>query len=305
LNDEIEPVWVEVGRFPALGEAEQHALVLVASGVASRLVPNAAGIALFVAAPDAARARYEIAAYAQENGPRPAPGPALRPLREGIDAALMYCVVLVFIHAAASRGAFSHDWLAIGHAQASLIKGGEWWRAVTALGLHADLGHLLANVTLGGILGVLLAQLLGAGLAWLAILIGGGIGNAIVAVLAPAEHTAIGASTSVFAALGLLAALAWGRQAMVWRGLRRWRPIAAAVMLLALLGVGGERTDIGAHVAGLLTGCVAGVGLYFARPYLPLGRKAQLAFGATAIGLFAGSWLAAFASVKVLPIAPV
>ncbi len=296
LNDEIEDLWVEVGRFPALGEAEQQALVLVAAGVASRLVPSAAGIALFVAAPDAVLARSELALYARENSPRPAPGPPLRPLRNGIDAALIYCAVLVVIHAAASRGAFAHDWLAIGRAQASLIKGGEWWRAVTALGLHADLGHLLSNLVLGGILGILLAQILGAGLAWLSILIGGAIGNAVVAVLAPADHAAIGASTAVFAALGLLAALAWGRQVILWRGLRRWRPIAAAVMLLALLGVGGEHTDVGAHVAGLLTGCVAGVGLYFAGPYLPRGRRAQFVFGAAAIALFAGSWLAAFAS---------
>lgn len=304
MNDEIDGLWVEVGRFPALGEAEQHALVLIASGVASRLVPSAAEIALFVAAPDAVKARSEIAAYAHENRPRPSPGPALRPLREGIDAALIYCVVLVFIHAAASRGAFSYDWLAIGHAQASLIKNGEWWRAVTALSLHADIGHLLSNLVLGGILGLLLAQLLGAGLAWLAILIGGAVGNAIVALLAPVDHAAIGASTSVFAALGLLAALAWGRQAILWRGLRRWRPIAAAVMLLALLGVGGERTDIGAHVAGLLIGCGAGTALYFANPYLPQGRMAQFAYGAAALGLFIGSWLAAFASAATLGYPP-
>ena len=156
--------------------------------------------------------------------------------------------------------------------------------------------HLLSNMVLGGILGILLAQLLGGGLAWLAILIGGAVGNAIAAFFAPPEHAAIGASTAVFAALGLLAALAWGRQTILWRGLRRWRPIAAAVMLLALLGVGGERTDVGAHVAGLLTGIVSRRGALFRRIPLPKGRKAQLAFGAAALALFAGSWLAAFAS---------
>ena len=296
MSDETGDIWVEVGRFPAPGDAEQHALVLVAVGVPARLVSGAAGTGLFVAEPDAARARSEMAAYAKENTPPPVSGPVLRPLREGIDAALIYCVVLVAIHAAATRGAFSQDWLEIGHAQASLIKAGEWWRAVTALGLHADLGHLLSNVVLGGMLGVLLAQLLGPGLAWLTILIGGAIGNAIVAILAPTDHAAIGASTAVFAALGLLAALAWGQQAVLWRGLRRWRPIAAAVMLLALLGVGGEHTDVGAHIAGLLTGLVGGVGLYFARPHLPKSGRAQLAYGATALALFAGAWLAAFAS---------
>jgi membrane associated rhomboid family serine protease len=115
-----------------------------------------------------------------------------------------------------------------------------------------------------------------------------------VAFTAPADHAAIGASTAVFAALGLLAALAWRQQAALWRGLRRWRPIAAAVMLLALLGIGGERIDVGGHIAGLAAGFVAGALLYFTLPKLPRGRSAQLAYGAAALALFAGSWLVAF-----------
>ena len=296
MSEEVENAWVEVGRFPAIGEAEQHALVLVASGMPSRLVSHAAGTSLLVASPDAEKARSEIAAYAQENAPRPSADPALRPLREGIDGALVYCAALLLVDAAARLNAFSADWLATGNAQAGLIQNGEWWRTITALGLHADVGHLLSNMAFGAILGILLAQVLGAGLTWLAIVTSGAIGNGIAAVLYPADHAAIGASTAVFGALGLLAALAWGRQAALWRGLRRWRPIAAAIMLLAFLGVGGERTDVGAHIAGLLTGCVAGAALYFAHPYLPKGRKAQLAFGSMALALFAGAWLAAFAA---------
>ena len=296
LSEGIDEIWVEVGRFRVLSDAEQHALVLVASGVVSRLVPHAAEIVLLVAAPDAMRARSEIAAYARENSPRPPSRPALRPFRDGIDGALIYCAVLAFIQAAAERGAFSYDWLALGNAQAGLIRSGEWWRAVTALGLHADLEHLAGNLALGGVLGILLAQLLGTGLAWLAILVCGGIGNAITAVLYPAGHAAIGASTAVFAALGLLAALAWRERVREWWGLRKWLPIAAAIMLLSLLGTAGERTDVGAHVAGLLTGCAAGAALFFAGPRLPRGRTAQRVYGAAALALFAGSWLAAFAS---------
>ena len=39
MSEAIEDLWVEVGRFRALGEAEQHALVLVASGLESRIIP--------------------------------------------------------------------------------------------------------------------------------------------------------------------------------------------------------------------------------------------------------------------------
>jgi rhomboid protease GluP len=297
LSEQVEDdVWVEVGRFRLIAEAEQHALVLVALGMASRLVSSATGTSLFVASPDAAKARSEIAAYDQENTPRPTTGWASRPLREGINGALIFCAILLFVDAAAGRNAFSYDWLALGNAQAGLIKHGEWWRVITALSLHADGAHLLSNMVLGGVLGMVLAQLLGSGLAWLAILMSGAVGNAVTAFFASAEHAAIGASTAVFGALGLLAALAWGREPILWRGLRRWRPIAAAIMLLALLGVGGERTDVGAHVAGLLTGGVSGAALYFAYPHLPKGRKAQLVFGSAALALFTGAWLAAFAA---------
>ncbi len=296
LIDESNDVWVEVGRYGASGEAEQHALVLVAAGIAARLEPVPSGIALLVAARDAPKARFEIAAYRRENAPLPTSDPALPPLRNGVDAALVCSVVLVFIHAAATRHALGQDWVAIGDADAGLMRGGEWWRAMTALGLHADLGHLSSNLVLGVILGLFLAQLVGSGIAWLAILIGGTIGNAVVAALAPADHASIGASTAVFAALGLLAALSWRRQALLWRGLRRWRPIAAAIMLLALLGVSGEHIDVGAHVAGLATGAIMGLGLYFARPHLPMGRGPQFAFGVAALLLFTGSWLAALLS---------
>jgi rhomboid protease GluP len=296
LGSELDETWVEVGCFRAPGEAEQYALVLVASGVASRMVSGAAGTALFVTAPDATRALGEISAYRQETRPRPSSGPALRPIRDGLNAALAYCVLLVLIHAAASRGASSIDWLDVGNAQAGLIRGGEWWRAVTALSLHADIEHLLSNLVLGGILGLLLAQLLGSGLAWLAILTGGAVANLAVAFVLPVDHSAIGASTAVFAALGLLASLAWGRQQLLWQGLRRWRPIAAALMLLALLGVGGEdgaHIDVWGHVAGLLTGLAGGVGLIVAEARLPKGRRAQIVYGADTLGLYAASWIAA------------
>ncbi len=297
VSEGLEDVWVEVGRFRARAEAEQHALVLVASGVMSRLVPGAAGIVLLVAAPDALRAQFELDAYTRENTPRP-PSRRIdvRPLRAVIDGALVYCAVLVFVQAAAGRDAFSRDWFALGDAQAGLMRGGEWWRAITALGLHADFGHLAGNVALGSLLGILLAQLVGVGLGWLAILVCGAAGNALTALFYPAEHASIGASTAVFAALGLLAALAWRQRAPLWWGIRRWLPLAAAVMLLALLGVGGEHTDVGAHVAGLIAGGVAGAALAVAGDRLPQGRQAQWTYGAAALGLFAAAWLVALAS---------
>jgi membrane associated rhomboid family serine protease len=294
VNADFDDAWTEVDRFRTTEEAEQHALVLAALGIRSRIVFDEASVSLRVMASDASRARSEIAAYVHENRRPMLREPRLRPFRDGIDGALAYCAVLVFIHAAATRQAFSLDWLSIGSAEAGRIVAGEWWRTVTALGLHADLGHLLSNLVAGAAFGMLLSRILGSGLAWLAILLCGALGNAAVAFLRSPDHDAIGASTAVFAALGLLAALAWRRQAALWsRGHRRWLPLAAGFMMLALVGVSGERTDVGAHFAGFLAGCGVGALLHVVGSGLPQGRRAQYAYGAAAAALFAASWLAA------------
>lgn len=165
---------------------------------------------------------------------------------------------------------------------------------MTALGLHADPGHLISNFAFGSLLSLLLAQLLGAGLAWLVILLGGACGNALNALLHPAAHTAVGASTAILAALGILAALTWRRRAPLWpHGLRRWLSLAAGVMLLAYLGFGGERTDIGGHVAGFAAGIVLGAGLACAGDRVPQGASVQWIFGIAALALFALAWLLA------------
>ncbi len=284
--------WIEVGRYPRVRDAEGAALVLASAGIGSRFVRQPEGVTLFVAADDALRAGHELFEYDREN--RRQPEPSLRSMWEGADAALAFATVLIVIYVAAGRHMFGLDWETAGYAQAALMLGGEWWRALTALTLHADLEHLASNVFAGGVLGLFLAQTLGPGLTWLAIVLAGGLGNALNAIVEPAQHTSIGASTGVFGALGLLAALVWRRRQGYWaRGLRRWLPLAAALMLLAFLGFGGERTDIGAHVAGFLIGVLGGAALHFAGARIPQGRRAQRAYGLAALALMAFAWLAA------------
>ena len=294
MTDSLESAWVEVGRFATRAGAEQHALVLAAVGIDCQLAAHHDAVALLVAGPDAARARRELALYRRENRRQRGSSPPLAALGQGLDGVLTWAAILVFLYGAPRRHAFSLDWWSAGAAQAGLIVDGEWWRALTALGLHADLGHLASNLAFGSFLGLLLTQHLGVGLAWLAILLAGAVGNGLNALLHPAAHTAIGASTAVFAALGLLAALTWWHGAALWRyGLRRWRPLAAGVMLLAYLGFGGDRTDIGGHVAGFVVGTAFGVALAYAQTRVPDGVRAQWAYGLAALVLFALAWLLA------------
>ena len=51
------------------------------------------------------------------------------------------------------------------------------------------------------------------------------------------------------------------RRTVPWRGgITSWAPLAAGILLLVYLGFGGERTDVGAHVAGFAVGAVLGFG---------------------------------------------
>lgn len=275
-------------------DASQLALVLLAVGIDCRLVEEDGGTALYVAAPQAQEARQQLEAYEQENRPETALAAETRPALHGVGATLVYGMVLLFFFGADQRHSWSIDWSASGAAQAGLIQDGAWWRAITALTLHVDHGHLLTNLIAGMAFSLPVAQVLGAGLAWLAILLAGGLGNGLNALLHPAVHTAIGSSTAIFGALGILSGYTQQRRTTHWRGrIRRWMPLAAGSMLLAYLGFGGEQTDVGAHMAGFVIG--GGLGLALGRwtQLVPQGRLAQRIYALLASALLALAWLLA------------
>ena len=293
VSDDGMTELVEVDRFESLAEAEQRALVLTAAGIEAHLLRDARMVRLGVLAPEAARARWELACYERENAPARRPRFPIAALYR-IEGALAYAAVLLFFFGAERRHALSVDWLAAGAADGGRILAGEWWRTITALALHADLGHLMSNLAFGVVISLLVADLLGSGLAWLAILLAGALGNGLDALVHPASHSAIGASTAWFGALGILAGHARRSRVVPWRGgLRRWAPIGAGIMLLAFLGFGGERTDVGAHVAGFAVGIGIGFALANRAARVPQGGRAQRVYGALACGLFALAWLLA------------
>ena len=199
-----------------------------------------------------------------------------------------------------------HDWLGAGKALASAIRSGEIERTATALTLHADVTHLLSNLVFGALFGYLLFHSSGAGLGALAVLVAGMLGNLANAWIQRPEHGSIGASTAVFAAVGLLAGSeARARHLLCEPSARRFAPIGAAVLLLLYLGVGkhydvGEPVltsdvDVLAHVFGLIAGLALGP-LLAAVPRERVDRHAfQLACALAACIVLGSSWLVALA----------
>ncbi len=179
-----------------------------------------------------------------------------------------------------------------------MIEDGQWWRTLTALTLHADLPHLVSNLC-GGIGFVYwLARYLGSAWAWTLVVLCGALGNALAAAIHyPDPHLSIGASTAVFAALGLLTGFGWA----LTRGdpdrsiaIPEWLiPPIAGITLLGLLGTGGPRTDVTAHICGFV------VGLATAFPIAAFGWERYLRGKGPWVGLLTPAALALAWAVAV------
>lgn len=284
--------WLLLREAPERRDLRPLALVLTARGIESHIDWQAGVWRLTVAEEDGDAAVRELAAYERENV---APPPALVPVRidSGWWGVAVYLAAIWGTMAFVGVGALGWDWLGLGRLHAGAVRDGELWRLATALTLHADLGHLVANSVFGGLFGLLAGRYLGTGLAWLGIVLGGILGNAVNVLVRPEAFTSIGASTATFAAVGLAGAFLWRSgyfRRLQWP--RGFAPVFGAIALFAYTGIGDERTDVVAHLAGL--GCGFLLGLWVARTRLHLvGLPAQRFFGGVAAALVAGAWLVA------------
>lgn len=260
------PRELDYGR-PAttLPERRAHlwALVLLARYIPCHMAPGETGWHLLVPANRFDDAIAELRLFEEENRHWPPPLPAANQLVENTLATLAILVLLATFHNLTRidmpiLGHVPPDWIDLGSADAARIMEGQWWRLVTALTLHADWLHLISNLAIGGVLIVFLCRELGSGLAWCLLLGSGILGNLVNAWIQPSTHTSVGASTAVFGAVGILAAISLVRYRDHLR--RRWAlPVAAALALLALLGTEGKRTDLGAHLFGFIYGVFLGL----------------------------------------------
>lgn len=231
----------------------------------------------------------ELGRYAAErNVPRSVPI-LTKPFAGAAFGAIGYLVVLLVTAYCAGIGLFGADWLSSGALDAGAAR--EWWRALTALTLHLDQEHLLGNLLFGVFAGIASGRLLGPGVAWASIVGAGALANYAEMLIAPANHRAVGASTAVFAALGMIAGLAW-RQRLSLRE-RRWNalaPLIAGICLLTLLGAGTEHVDVLGHGLGFLAGL--GFGWLYARAGIPRhhGRGLQIVTGVGAVLLLIVAW---------------
>lgn len=272
---------------------QEYSLVLEAKAIEHTVQESGDSWVVAVVPALAHQAYDEISRYsAERNVPRSLPV-RFEPYSGAAVGAIGYVLILLLTAYCAGLELFGIDWLSAGALDAGAVS--EWWRALTALTLHLDQEHLLGNLLFGVFAGIAAGRLLGPGVAWASILSAGTLANIVEILIAPPTHRAVGASTAVFAALGLVAGLAW-RQQLTLRE-RRWyalAPLIAGTCLLTLLGAGTAHVDVLGHALGFLFGVAEG--WLYARFGLPRdrrGRRLQIAAGIGALLLVCAAWLVA------------
>ena len=285
--------WVTVATGLTEARANELGLVLTARSVPFHRQAGPNGWELWVPLADAPAAANELTLYRRENlkpvGTRP-----LEEVAAGRAGVLWYVATLITVFFALHTGLFDFDWLAAGRLEAGPLWRGEWWRAITALTVHVELAHLGGNLAFGAFYGYFVGRYLGVGVGWLAVLLAASGANALNAWVQSPAHRSIGASTAVFAALGLLATYTWRRgflRGTPWRS--RIAPIVASIGLLAFTGTAGENTDLGAHLFGFIGGLAMGLALArFASVEWLRTPRVQRAAGALTALLLVAAWVA-------------
>jgi membrane associated rhomboid family serine protease len=309
LRDVMLSTLFEAYRSPRKADCEERAFVLTAVGIPSHLDFDGFQYVLMVEPDKWATARAHLARYAIESRPvpPPPPPPALNPY--AWIGCVAYALVLVYVAFAVAGGFWRLDSFDIGAIDAARIQMGEWWRAWTALTLHVDAAHLVANLGAGLWFGYLAGRFIGPGHTWFLTVIAAGVANLFEAMLGPSSHHSVGASTAVFTVLGLLSAYMWRiRFELPQKWPLRWGPLVAGALLLGWLGTGGmtgldrpeviaaSTTDIVAHASGFLMGVLAGAVAAFPKVRAVLARVPQGATGVAAALIVASAWAVALTS---------
>jgi membrane associated rhomboid family serine protease len=297
-----QPGLVAVARARRAKVAREYALVLAAVGIESELEAAADETVVAVDAHEAQRARTELELYERENRGWRRPEELPLAIADSWHGVAIWVLLLLATQALGGAHAFGRDWWARGVGHAGAVEHGEWWRAMTALGLHVDALHLLGNILFGCLFVALVAEMLGTGLGLFAVLGAGALANLTNSWINEPSFRSVGASTAVFAALGLLGGHRWQQRRLV-RRMRKssWIPLVAAAVLLGYLGSGAShigaeaRVDVSGHALGFAVGVIVGALLGRFALRTVADWRGQPALVVVALAMWIGAWWRALA----------
>ena len=237
-------------------------LVLSAKSINHRIQQHDDGSAsIHVAAAKSEQAMYQLHCFFTENIDWPPKREETeRTVHSATGATMLLIGALALFFLTQTGPWHQHSfWFQAGAGNAeAILKHGEWYRLVTALTLHADLSHLAGNCLIGGFLVYFFFQIHGAGLGLLALLLSAATGNYINVLAHGSDHIFVGFSTAVFSTIGMLSMHQVINRRQFF-GIRMLVPFMAGAALLAMLGSSGQRTDLGSHLFGLISGLIFGL----------------------------------------------
>jgi rhomboid protease GluP len=235
-------------------QAMDWGLALASQGIEAVIEgdPVAGGWRLVVPESEASRAGDVIRQYRRENRRfawrRELPGGSFVFHHAAFGWVAMLAAIFVF-----------QPWIVdAGRFDTATVRQGEWWRAFTAIWLHADIAHLASNTITGGLAVGLAMGRFGAGTALFLTLLAGAAANFFAMNVRGAAYSGLGASGVVMAALGMLAGYA-----VIWWRVSRYatKPVlisvGAGVLLFLVIGI-DPSSDVLAHLGGFVSGLVFG-----------------------------------------------
>ena len=145
------------------------------------------------------------------------------------------------------------------------ILGGEWWRLLSSMFLHAGLIHLGLNSYVLWIFGVEIERQIGRLFTLAVFLVTGIFAGATSFAFAPGYLVAVGASGAIFGLVGAFIAYNYLRRHHVMAQ-ARLRGALSMLLINLIIGFSIPGIDWRAHVGGLVAGLVAGFAVDPSRP---------------------------------------
>lgn len=283
---------VVIGRYRTARLAHESGLTVLAAGFHYWVYPVDEVYVLVVPREIGETMRREVEIGELRNRFWPPPSLDLPSPTTSKGPTIAFIVVLAFLFYGQNANALLEE-LGMNSSEGVLVDG-EWWRLLTAITLHADIGHLAGNVLGISIFAYLCCRYMGSGLAWLAILLVAGLSNLTNVIIHAGEaYRSLGASTAVFGALGLLTGFPLGAYLRTREPIvnRDWLiPFFGGCILFAWMGGGEFPTDVAGHFWSFIYGLAVATVTAWSALHAKISAIQQKGLLATAFLLLAIGW---------------
>jgi rhomboid protease GluP len=282
-----------IARLSDTATLNEYSLVLSARNITHRIEYIAPDdIAVYVRQTHQQKALYELSTYRSENAGWPPQRQTVNfePSFKVMSLIVIGCLSLVYY----LSGPWSENspWFKNGAGDSSrIIDNLEFYRLITSLSLHADIVHLLSNCVFGGVVLHYFLLTTGNGTGLIMVSLTASLATLVNVLVHGPNHHFVGFSTAVFSIIGMLCTINFANKTEKL-GYNFIMPLMAGFALLAFLGSSGERTDLGAHLFGLLCGLLGGNVVRFSQFYtIRNSLILQIILGAASFLLFFSCWM--------------